>query len=340
MDNIQLFTTDVLEGYEIESYKGLVSANQVAGTGFLTDLTAAFSDLFGGNSGAYRGEMNRLFEDVKENLKEQASTLGGNAVIGVRLDFDNISAKSMSMFMVSMQGTVVKIKPVAREHEELSTENGFVTGELLTLECRKRAYKRKLEKKINLNGEEWKYVLSHNMPELADLLFDAYNRAFSMLGAEGVEEIKKAFPKYLSKLTYSQAVELLYNKEVCLVQQIKDHYLFSAKHILEYAKQEKFDLVFELLQSDKRSYSKQDLEDMRVLAQYLQNLPDKGKMEEVKSGIFNSGGMKFICVCGKKNNKETEFCEDCGRNIKGITRAQKETIDSFVEKTELLEKLL
>ncbi len=340
MNNIQLFTTDVLEGYEIESYKGFVIANQVAGTGFLTDLTASFSDLFGGTSGAYRGEMNRLFEDVKENLEEQASALGGNAIIGVRLDFDNISAKSMSMFMVSMQGTVVKIKPIVKEHEKLTSENGLVTEELLTLECRKRAYIRKLEKKINLNVDDWKYVLSHNMPELADLLYEAYNRAFSMPLAEGAGEIKIAFPKYLSKLTYSQAVELLYNKEACLVQQIKDHYLFSAKHILEYAKQGKLDLVFELLQSDKRSYSKRDLEEMRELAQYLQNLPDKGKMEEVKSGLFSSGGMRFICECGKKNNKETEFCEDCGKNIKGITRAQKETIDSFVEKTELLEKLL
>ena len=105
MKKIKLYTTPTLEGSLIETYCGLVIANQVAGTGFLTDLTASFSDLFGGNSGAYRNQMDRLYADVIENISQQASALGANAVIGVRVDFDNISAKSMSMFMVSVQGT-------------------------------------------------------------------------------------------------------------------------------------------------------------------------------------------------------------------------------------------
>lgn len=111
MDTIRLFNTPSIEGYTIEEYYGFVSANQVEGTGFFTDLTASVSDLLGGKSGAYRDVMNQLLEDVSKQLKRQAQKLGANAIIGVRVDFDNISAKSMSMFMVSMQGTAVKIRP-------------------------------------------------------------------------------------------------------------------------------------------------------------------------------------------------------------------------------------
>ena len=114
MDDILLFNTPSIEGYTIEEYYGFVSANQVAGTGFLTDFTASVSDFFGGNSAAYRDVMNKLLDDVSESLKRQTRGRGGNAIIGVRVDFDNISAKNMSMFMVSMQGTAVKIKPAKR----------------------------------------------------------------------------------------------------------------------------------------------------------------------------------------------------------------------------------
>ena len=109
MNDILLLTTNVVDGIPVERYYGLVMANQVAGTGFFTDMMASFSDLFGGNSGAYRGSMNNLCKDVMERLKQKAEEMGANAIIGVSIDYDSISAKSMSMFMISIQGTAVKL---------------------------------------------------------------------------------------------------------------------------------------------------------------------------------------------------------------------------------------
>ena len=77
MKNIQLFTTPLIDGVTIEKYYGIVTANQVAGTGFFTDLTASFSDIFGGNSGAYRESMNGLYSDVTERLKVKAAGENG-----------------------------------------------------------------------------------------------------------------------------------------------------------------------------------------------------------------------------------------------------------------------
>ena len=140
MNNIQLFTTPIIDGMSIEKYYGIVTANQVAGTGFFSDLTASFSDLFGGNSGAYRESMNELCRDVTERLKEKAAELGANAIIGVSIDYDSISAKSMSMFMVSIQGTAVRIADNNLEIHE-SKENE-ISWEDLNIEYHKRKIRR------------------------------------------------------------------------------------------------------------------------------------------------------------------------------------------------------
>lgn len=341
MDTIRLFNTPTVEGYKIEAYMGLVTANQVAGTGFMTDFVASFSDIFGGNSGAYREEMNRLYDDVKENIQEQAAALGGNAIIGVRVDFDNISAKNMSMFMVSMQGTVVKIQPIKEELEQEKESPNLITDEQLTLEYNKCVFMRQLVQGDSLSEEGWKYILSHNMPELAELLYEAYINATKELETPSIVRVINGFPKYLSKLTYLQAVELIYSKEdSCMVGLVVSSHLFSAKHILNFFQQGNNDLAFKLLKSDKRSYSKTDLEEMKELAHYLRNLPDTGKIEEVKGGIFSSSGLKFVCECGCKNDKDKEYCESCGRNIKGLTMSQNDQIKKLEEKVDILERLL
>lgn len=42
MNDILLLTTPSVEGIPVEKYFGIITANQVAGTGFFTDLTAYF----------------------------------------------------------------------------------------------------------------------------------------------------------------------------------------------------------------------------------------------------------------------------------------------------------
>lgn len=174
MDDIQLFNTPSVEGYIIEEYYGFVSANQVAGTGFLTDFTASVSDFFGGNSAAYRDVMNKLLDDVSENLKRQTRARGGNAIVGVRVDFDNISAKNMSMFMVSMQGTAVKIKPTKRIKIErfdtyqklydlsLYRDKGIITDEQYEIEKKNLlfAFEENINKEVDAIKKENSYIES------------------------------------------------------------------------------------------------------------------------------------------------------------------------------------
>ena len=83
-----------------------------------------------------------------------------------------------------------------------------------------------------------------------------------------------------------------------------------------------------------------DLEDMKELARYLQDLPHTGRLDEVKGGLFSSGGIKFICQCGAKNDKEQKFCSVCSKDITGLTEAQRNSVDTYIEKVSILEEIL
>jgi hypothetical protein len=56
--------------------------------------------------------------------------------------------------------------------------------------------------------------------------------------------------------------------------------------------------------------------------------------------LFSSGGLKFICICGNKNDPQNEYCEVCGKNICGITQKQKHIIDQFNDWVETLSEIM
>ena len=104
----QITTTELIQGWTIKGYKGLVTAHVVAGTGFFSDFAAGWTDVFGGRSQTYQRQMAVIEEDALEFLRSAAVDRGANWVIGTRIAFDEISGKGMQMFMVSAQGTAVR----------------------------------------------------------------------------------------------------------------------------------------------------------------------------------------------------------------------------------------
>lgn len=99
-------TTHTIAGYKIERYLGLINANQVLGVNLISDFIASFSDVFGGRSGTYRERLDNLYNDIMNLLEQKAMSLGANAILGVHLDFDEISGKEKSMFMVTAYGNI------------------------------------------------------------------------------------------------------------------------------------------------------------------------------------------------------------------------------------------
>lgn len=81
------------------------------GANIFRDLFAGIRDIVGGRSAAYEQELRKAKSIALEEIQEQASRLGGNAVGGLDLDYDTISMGSGGgMLMVSGSGTAVLVE--------------------------------------------------------------------------------------------------------------------------------------------------------------------------------------------------------------------------------------
>ena len=103
-----VLTTPTIEGKKIVKYLGLVSGEAILGANIFKDIFAGIRDIVGGRSAAYEKELRRAKELAIEEMKEEARSLGCNAVIGVDLDYETISiGQAGRMLMVSASGTAV-----------------------------------------------------------------------------------------------------------------------------------------------------------------------------------------------------------------------------------------
>lgn len=87
----------------------LVTAQSTMGTGFFTDLTSGLDDFFGLESGAINRRISTGEENCLNILKSKCLKLGGNAVIGVDIDYSEIGGQK-SLVMVCMTGTAIRVK--------------------------------------------------------------------------------------------------------------------------------------------------------------------------------------------------------------------------------------
>ena len=106
-----IVTTESVEGKRITKHLGLVSGEAILGANIFRDFFAGITDIVGGRSAAYESELRKAKDIALREMAEQASSLGGNAVVGVDLDYETISVgKGGGMLMVSASGTAVVIQ--------------------------------------------------------------------------------------------------------------------------------------------------------------------------------------------------------------------------------------
>ncbi len=107
-----LTTTPFVEGYRIRKYGPLVASEAVMGTNIFRDFFAKVRDVVGGRSGAFQSALADARELILREIQQQAETAGCNAVIGIDIDYGEISGSGKTMLMVGAQGTAVFIEPI------------------------------------------------------------------------------------------------------------------------------------------------------------------------------------------------------------------------------------
>ena len=101
-------TTPTVEGRPIQDYMGIVTGEVIVGANLFRDLFANIRDIVGGRSGSYERILADARNQAIEELQAECATRGGNAVVGVDLDYEVIGDTG-SMLMVSASGTAVRV---------------------------------------------------------------------------------------------------------------------------------------------------------------------------------------------------------------------------------------
>lgn len=101
-------TTNNIEGRKIIEYKGIVFGEIVNGVNFIRDFSAAISNITGGRSDSYEKELINTRTDALKEMQQRAESLGANAVIGVKVDYETLGQGNMLMAIAS--GTAIIIE--------------------------------------------------------------------------------------------------------------------------------------------------------------------------------------------------------------------------------------
>ena len=357
MANFLISTTTLLDGYNIEKYLGIVNTNIVIGTNFFSDFAASFTDVFGGNSETYQRKMDAMYQEAKKELIDKVKNLGGNAIIGFRTDFDEISGKGKSMFMLSAVGTACKISSfqsnISNEINTSVVDSFMLQNEITRIDIGRTLQKKKY---TNLTEDMWQYLMEYPSKDIASLIVSKFYYTYNETYQNKVESL-------ISRLDFDDAVSIVYPNYVsekienCIepgttfetggtkdysyiyLNIIKNCKLFSPADILSLI-DVNINKAVQLLECGKQTYSKKDLEVMKAICEKLDNLPEIGEKTVGKTGLFSKEKDIWICPNNHKNDAERKFCLDCGVDIKGLKKGDYNRIEAFKEKTKALANLL
>ena len=99
-------TTPSIEGRSIQEYRGVICGEAIIGAHLFKDLFATIRDVVGGRSGAYESTIREARETAMNEMMDECARIGGNAVVGVDIDYE-VVGQGGSMMMVSVSGTAV-----------------------------------------------------------------------------------------------------------------------------------------------------------------------------------------------------------------------------------------
>ena len=105
-----LTTTNSFSNHEIHEEMQIVTAECVFGMNIFRDMFAAIRDIVGGRSDASQKVLRDLRDACLTELKQEAFDIRADGVVGVRLDYQEISGGGKGMLFLVASGTAVTFK--------------------------------------------------------------------------------------------------------------------------------------------------------------------------------------------------------------------------------------
>lgn len=99
-------TTNAIVGKNIKEYRGIVFGEVTNGINYAKDYAIAFRNLTGGRATELEDELISTRADAIAEMMKRAETVGANAVIGVKIDYETMNG----ILIVIASGTAVVIE--------------------------------------------------------------------------------------------------------------------------------------------------------------------------------------------------------------------------------------
>lgn len=322
----QLTTSPSFEGIEIEAYLGVVASNVVTGTGLFSDISASFSDFFGGRSNAYKKQLDSIRDEAMREIESKARALGANAVVGLSIDNDQISGKNTQMLMISVTATAVKLKSDSLErstrvssqsHKALSS---FEINHILKV---KELESRNTLMSLGAIFSEYQNLFTFTPTnKLAHILVRRFLN-LHYTPTKGDEETQRFFG-YLRLFNYDDLCEIIYNeaKSVKVTNRSMNMLEFLAIELNIYND----DLIQELLResdnkvavkalifalSQQSFYSHADIAKLRTVQQKVEErFPVIRQVYEKKKSLGRVSAY-WKCANGHESHEDHEHCYEC-----------------------------
>jgi uncharacterized protein YbjQ (UPF0145 family) len=105
-----IITTETAPDLPIAERIDVITAECVFGLNIFRDIAAAARDFFGGRAESMQSDLRDARKFALMELRREAATLGGDAIVGIDLDYSEISGGGKSMLFLVASGTVVTLR--------------------------------------------------------------------------------------------------------------------------------------------------------------------------------------------------------------------------------------
>lgn len=319
-NDVLLTSSDNYSQEEITSHLGIVDSQIVIGANIFRDVFAGFRDLFGGETKGYKKDLDKMKKAAFDSIKNETLERGGNAIISLRIDLDEISGGNKSMFMINVYGSAVKLKDsVFNSNDEIELDDEISRDELIYYE-RRNELKKKLAETDNLpRNIDINDISEYDLwtKEISMKILESYNIASQRL-KDNLSEIPIPYLEDFLKRNIEEIDPEFWDS---LILNLEKRDWFNYNFICDFLKSEKHirrfrGLRFCLIRKD--IYKSGEAGKLKDLGNYI--LSDFSTQIEKKT-IDKMIGTKevYICPYCLKETKVGENC-GCGRNKFGFKK--------------------
>jgi uncharacterized protein YbjQ (UPF0145 family) len=105
-----IVTTPSIEGKDVTQYLGIVSGEGLIGANVYKDIFSGVRDVVGGRTSTYEIQLKKAREIAMDSMIEKAEQLDANAIIGLKISYDNLGGTMGNTILVTAYGTAIKFE--------------------------------------------------------------------------------------------------------------------------------------------------------------------------------------------------------------------------------------